>query len=71
VREHGVQQLGQLRLVGIVRFRDPELKLGFQSCRLLFSLRKLPCNCEVRGHCMSKEMPVIQVNRVLDKKNNN
>jgi hypothetical protein len=74
VCEHGVQQLGQLRLVGIVRFGDPELKLGFQSCRcrlnLLFSLRKLPCDCEVRGHGMSKEMPIIQVNRVLNKKKN-
>jgi hypothetical protein len=34
----------------------------------LFSLRKLPCDCEVRGHCMCKEIPVILVNRVADKK---
>jgi hypothetical protein len=26
----------------------------------LFSLRKLPCGCEVSGHCVCKEMPVIQ-----------
>jgi hypothetical protein len=31
----------------------------------LFSLRKLPCNREVRGHYTCKEMPV---NRALDKK---
>jgi hypothetical protein len=34
----------------------------------LFSLRILPCNFEVRGHCMSKEMPVILVDRVADQK---
>jgi hypothetical protein len=28
----------------------------------------LPCNCEVTGHCMCKEMLVIPVNRVVDKK---
>jgi hypothetical protein len=32
------------------------------------SLRKLPCDCEVRGHGMCKEMPVILVDRVEDKK---
>jgi hypothetical protein len=36
--------------------------------RQLFSLRKLPCDCEVKGHCMCKEMPVIPVDRVVDKK---
>jgi hypothetical protein len=30
---------------------------------------KLPC--EVRGHCMCKEMPVILGNRVVDQKKNN
>jgi hypothetical protein len=34
----------------------------------MFFLRKLPFDCEVRGHCMCKEMPVIPVNRVVDKK---
>jgi hypothetical protein len=33
----------------------------------MFSLRKLPADCEVRGHCKCKEMPVIPVNRVVDK----
>jgi hypothetical protein len=28
----------------------------------------LPCGCEVRGHCMCKEMPVIPVNRVVVKR---
>jgi hypothetical protein len=32
-----------------------------------FYLRKLPCSCAVRGHCICKELPVILVNRVLDK----
>jgi hypothetical protein len=32
------------------------------------SLRKLPSYCAVRGHWMCKEMPVIPVNRVVDKK---
>jgi hypothetical protein len=31
----------------------------------LFSLRKLPCRREERGHCMCKEMPV---KRVVDTK---
>jgi hypothetical protein len=31
----------------------------------MFSLRKLPFDCEVRGHCMCK---AIQVNREEDKK---
>jgi hypothetical protein len=34
----------------------------------LFSLRILPRNCVVRGHCMCKEMPVIPVDRVVDVK---
>jgi hypothetical protein len=34
----------------------------------LFSLRKLPWDCEVRGHCKCKEMQAILVNRVVDKK---
>jgi hypothetical protein len=34
----------------------------------LFSLRIRPSNREVRGHCMCKEMPVIPVDRVVDKK---
>jgi hypothetical protein len=34
----------------------------------LFSLRKVPCNCEVRGHCIRKEIQVIPVGRVVDKK---
>jgi hypothetical protein len=34
----------------------------------LLSFRKLPCNCEVGGYCLCKEMPVILVNRVVDKK---
>jgi hypothetical protein len=34
----------------------------------MFSLRKLPCNCEVRDHRMSKKMPVIPVDSVVDKK---
>jgi hypothetical protein len=28
----------------------------------------LPYDCEVRVHCMCKEMPVIPVNRVVDRK---
>jgi tetrahydromethanopterin S-methyltransferase subunit A len=31
-------------------------------------LRKLPWVCEVKGHCTCKEMLVIPVNRVVDKK---
>jgi hypothetical protein len=34
----------------------------------LFSLRIPPCNCEVRGPCMCKEMSVIPVDTVVDKK---
>jgi tetrahydromethanopterin S-methyltransferase subunit A len=34
----------------------------------MFSLIILPCNFEVRGHCMCKEMPVIPVDSVADKK---
>jgi hypothetical protein len=34
----------------------------------LFSFRKLPCNYEVTGHCMCKEMLVMPVSRVADKK---
>jgi hypothetical protein len=34
----------------------------------LFSLRKLPWDCEVRGHSMCKEKPAIPVYRVVDKK---
>jgi hypothetical protein len=34
----------------------------------LFSLRMMQCNCEVRGHCKCKEMPVIPVDTVADKK---
>jgi hypothetical protein len=25
------------------------------------------CDCEVRGHCMCKEMPVIPIHRAVDK----
>jgi hypothetical protein len=32
----------------------------------LFSFRT--CDCEVRGHCMCKEMPAIPVHRVVDPK---
>jgi hypothetical protein len=28
----------------------------------------MPCDCEVRGHCMCKEMLVIPVTKVVDKK---
>jgi hypothetical protein len=41
---------------------DPKQK------KQLISLRNLPCDWEVRGHCTCKEMPVILVNRVVDKK---
>jgi hypothetical protein len=34
----------------------------------MFSLRKLPYYCEVRAYYMCKEMAVIPVNRVVDKK---
>jgi hypothetical protein len=34
----------------------------------MFSLRILPCDCEVRGHCMCKEVLVNPVDRVVDKK---
>jgi hypothetical protein len=34
----------------------------------LFSLIKLPCDSEVRGHCVCKELPVIPINREVDKK---
>jgi hypothetical protein len=34
----------------------------------LFSLSKLPCNCEVRGHYTCKKIPIILVNRMMDKK---
>jgi hypothetical protein len=34
----------------------------------MYSLRILPCNCEVIGHCMCKEMPVILIDRVVGKK---
>jgi hypothetical protein len=42
-----------------------ELKLELKK---LFSLRKLPCDCEVRGHRMCKGIPVIPVDRVVEKK---
>jgi hypothetical protein len=29
---------------------------------------ELPCDCEVGGHCVCKELPVILVNWVVDKK---
>jgi hypothetical protein len=35
------------------------------NCSLL---ETLPCDWEVRGHCMCKEMPVILVSRVVDSK---
>jgi hypothetical protein len=28
----------------------------------------LSCDCEVRGHCVCEEVPVIPVNRVVDNK---
>jgi hypothetical protein len=34
----------------------------------LFSLRELPWDREVRGHCKCKEMPVILVNKAVDTK---
>jgi hypothetical protein len=30
--------------------------------------KTLPCDCEIRGHCMCKEMLVIPVNKVVDPK---
>jgi hypothetical protein len=42
--------------------------LMLESVPWSLSLGKLPCDFEVRGHCMCKEMPVILVNRVVDKK---
>jgi hypothetical protein len=33
-----------------------------------FYLRILPCGCEVRGHYMCKEMPVIPIDMVMDEK---
>jgi tetrahydromethanopterin S-methyltransferase subunit A len=30
--------------------------------------RKLPWDCEVRGHCLCKEMSVIPVNRIEEEK---
>jgi tetrahydromethanopterin S-methyltransferase subunit A len=44
------------------------VKFDTKQKKQLFSLRKLPCDCERRGHCMCKEMPVIPVNRVVDEK---
>jgi hypothetical protein len=46
----------------------PSWSLIRKEKKQLFYLRKELCDCEVRGHCMFKEMPVILVNRVLDKK---
>jgi hypothetical protein len=34
----------------------------------MISLRKLPCDYEFRGHGMCKEMPIIPVKEVVDKK---
>jgi hypothetical protein len=34
----------------------------------LFCLRKLLCDCEVRGRCTCKEIPVIPVKKVVNKK---
>jgi hypothetical protein len=34
----------------------------------LFSLRKLPRDCVIRGHFTCKAMPVLPVNKVVDKK---
>jgi hypothetical protein len=34
----------------------------------MLSLRKLPGNCEVRANCICQELPVILVNRAVDKK---
>jgi hypothetical protein len=31
-------------------------------------LRILPCDCEVRGHCLCNALPIISVNTVVDKK---
>jgi hypothetical protein len=39
-----------------------------QGPNTLFSWRKLPCDCQARGHWMCKELPTISVNRVVDKK---
>jgi hypothetical protein len=39
-----------------------------QQKKQLLHLRKLPCDWEVGGHCIRKEMPVIPVKRVADKK---
>jgi hypothetical protein len=47
-------------LKGLVDFDAQQKKM--------FSFRILPCNCEVRGHCNCKEMPVILVDRVVAKK---
>jgi hypothetical protein len=53
---------------------DENLSIGFSSSLiyyvgvLLTIILELPCDCEVRGHCMCKEMLVIPVDRVVDKK---
>jgi hypothetical protein len=47
---------------------DKVEELDLYKKKQLFSLRILPCDCEVRGHCMCKGMPVIPVDRVVDKK---
>jgi hypothetical protein len=39
-----------------------------KKTKQLFSLRKLPSNCKVRGHYVCMELPVILVNRVEEKK---
>jgi hypothetical protein len=61
------------------------MMLEFTKCRLClgvefdqyltkelkFSLRILPCDCEVRGHCMCKEMLVIPVGQGGGQEKNN
>jgi hypothetical protein len=42
---------------------------GIQIVALVHNLfLSLPCDCEVRGQCMCNEMPVIPVDRAMDKK---
>jgi hypothetical protein len=48
---------------------DPFPLIPYTSCSSCCSLwETLPCDWEVRGHCMCEEMPVILVDKVVDPK---
>jgi hypothetical protein len=48
-------QVGKVHFVAVLDQLHPDLKIASK------------CDCEVRGHCVCKEIPVIPVERVVDK----